>query len=100
MDKVPYALKIETPESCLTLSARYEEPYSSYSALCWPLWALHCVFHLDTRRQNTHKNKSFKTKIKLRLEENVRVMCTQHTEIHTGMDMRTHICSHMHAERK
>ena len=25
MEKVPYALKIETPESCLTLSARYEE---------------------------------------------------------------------------
>jgi hypothetical protein len=38
MDKVPYALKIETPESCLTLSARYGEPYSSCSALCWPPW--------------------------------------------------------------
>ena len=25
MEKVPYALKIETPESCLTLSARYVE---------------------------------------------------------------------------
>ena len=25
MEKVPYALKIETPESCLILSARYEE---------------------------------------------------------------------------
>lgn len=25
MDKVPYALKIETPETCLTLSARYGE---------------------------------------------------------------------------
>lgn len=25
MEKVPYALKIETPQSCLTLSARYGE---------------------------------------------------------------------------
>lgn len=35
MEKVPYALKIETPESCLTLSARYEERKDGGGAAVW-----------------------------------------------------------------
>ena len=35
MEKVPYALKIETPESCLTRSARYEERKDGGGAAAW-----------------------------------------------------------------
>ncbi|XP_052503389.1 FYVE, RhoGEF and PH domain-containing protein 5 isoform X4 [Budorcas taxicolor] len=37
MEKVPYALKIETPESCLTLSARTQWPWRVCPSLASPL---------------------------------------------------------------